>query len=279
MQAALPRIIPTAGEAFAASIDGRSYTKRAEAVAAISEWIRTHTPEYGNYYRQKQDYGTMVSLGGHELQVRNAAEDSRLGSYQDLAITLKDVPAPALVFTRMELLEGNAGIITRLENKVSGLPDYEAQLRQTIIEKQAVLSDVESQAGKPFKYEDKLVAARARCAELDEKLQASIDPPKPPPSAEVSVTEVRTSSPTRRTSALRKSEGDFDSRPCTRESRRHRLTQVGGGTRRRLERNRLSGLDRCRNLLEAWRMAVRHVRNSQDLWIGVPRSSSRPPCC
>lgn len=30
--------------------------------------------------RQKQDYGTMGSLGGHELQVRNAAEDSRLGS-------------------------------------------------------------------------------------------------------------------------------------------------------------------------------------------------------
>ncbi|UYY83667.1 DEAD/DEAH box helicase family protein (plasmid) [Arthrobacter sp. YA7-1] len=190
VQAALPRIIPTAGEAFAASIDGRNYTKRAEAVAAISEWVRAHTPEYGNYYRQNQDYGTMVSLGGHELQVRNAAEDSRLGSYQDLAITLKDVPAPALVFTRMELLEGSAGIITRLENKVSGLPDYEAQLRQTITEKQAVLADVESQAGKPFKYEDKLIAARVRCAELEGKLQASIDPPKPPPSAEVSVTEV-----------------------------------------------------------------------------------------
>ncbi|MGM7774499.1 helicase-related protein [Arthrobacter sp. KNU-44] len=189
VQAALPRITPTAGEAFTASIDGASYTKRAEAVAAISEWVRTHTPEYGNYYRQKQDYGTMVCLGGHELQVRNAAEDSRLGSYQDLAITLKDVPAPALVLTRMELLEGSAGIITRLENKVSGLPDYEAQLCQTIAEKQAVLADVESQAGKPFKYEDKLIAARAKCTELEEKLQASIDPPKPPPAAEVPATE------------------------------------------------------------------------------------------
>ncbi|MEV8150154.1 hypothetical protein AB0O52_18680 [Arthrobacter sp. NPDC080073] len=173
---------PRAGEGSS----GGDYTKRAEAVAAISEWISTHTPEYGNSFRQKQDHGTMVSLGGHELQVCNAAEDSRLGSYQDLAISLKDVPAPALVFTRMELLEGSAGIITRLENKVSGLPDFEAQLRQTITEKQAVLAGVESQAGKPFKYEDKLIAARARCAELEEKLQASIDPPKPPPAAEVS---------------------------------------------------------------------------------------------
>ena len=80
-----------------------------------------------------------------------------------------------------QLLEGGAGIITRLENKVAGLPDYEAQLRQTIAEKQSVLADVESQAGKPFKYEDKLVATRAKSAELDEKLKASIEPPKPAP--------------------------------------------------------------------------------------------------
>ncbi|HCB58462.1 MAG TPA: hypothetical protein DEP82_11235 [Arthrobacter bacterium] len=55
-----------------------------------------------------------------------------------------------------------------------------------IAEKQAVLSDVESQAGKPFKYEDKLVHARTKCAELNAKLKASIDPPKPAPAAEAS---------------------------------------------------------------------------------------------
>jgi len=176
VQAALPLITSTAGDAFSATIDGRSYTKRTEAVAAISEWIRTHTPDYGNYYRQERDYGTMATLGGHQLQVRNAGDHSRLGSYQDLAITIKDVPAPPLVLTRMELLEGNSGIITKLENKVAALPDYEAQLRQTIEEKNAVLADVEKQAGKPFKYEDKLTQARATCAELDERLKASIEP-------------------------------------------------------------------------------------------------------
>ena len=181
LQAAIPRITPTAGDAFAARVDGAEYSKRPEAVAAISEWVRTHTPDYGNFYRQSQSYGTMATIGGHDLEVRNAAQDSRLGSYQDLAVTIKDVPVPPLVFSRMELLEGGAGIITRLENKVAGLPDYEAQLRQTIAEKQSVLADVESQAGKPFKYEDKLVAARAKSAELDEKLKASIEPPKPAP--------------------------------------------------------------------------------------------------
>lgn len=179
VQAALPLITSTAGETFSASIDGRAYTKRTEAVAAISEWVRTHTPEYGNYYRQERDYGIVATLGGHQLQVRNAGEHSRLGSYQDLAITIKDVPAPPLVLTRMELLEGSTGIITKLENKVAGLRDYEAQLRQSIQEKNAILADVEKQAGKPFKYEDKLTQARAKCGELDERLKASIEPAQP----------------------------------------------------------------------------------------------------
>lgn len=48
-----------------------------------------------------------------------------------------------------------------------------------ITEKQAVLADVENQAGKPFKYEDNRAQARAKCADLDEKLKASIEPAKP----------------------------------------------------------------------------------------------------
>jgi hypothetical protein len=58
LQAAIPRITSTAGENFTATIDRRTRTKRPEAVAAIAEWIRTHTPEYGNYYRQQQDSGS-----------------------------------------------------------------------------------------------------------------------------------------------------------------------------------------------------------------------------
>jgi hypothetical protein len=65
VQAALPLIAPTAGDAFTATIDGTSYTRRREAVATISEWVRTHTPEHGYYYRQKQDYGTVANEPSH----------------------------------------------------------------------------------------------------------------------------------------------------------------------------------------------------------------------
>ena len=150
----------------------------ANAQAKTTKQNETRQQPQANSFRRGNEYVPRPPRQQHRFPFRNAADDSRLGSYQDLAITIKDVPAPPLVFTRLELLEGSAGIITRLENKMAGLPDYEAQLRQTITEKQAVLADVESQAGKPFKYEAKLVTARAKCAELDGKLRASIEPPK-----------------------------------------------------------------------------------------------------
>lgn len=39
-------------------------------------------------------------------------------------------------------------------------------------------TEVESQQGKPFKYEAKLAQAKVMCAELDGKLKASIEPAK-----------------------------------------------------------------------------------------------------
>ena len=180
---AVRRITATSGEDFSATIDGQAHAKRADAVASLSEWVRAHTPEYGSYNHQRRNYGTVAVIGGHELQIRHAGNDSRLGSYQDLAVTIKDVPAPPLVFTRLELLEGSVGIITRLENKVSGLPDYAAQLEHSITERTAVLADVDAQLGKPFKHEDKLAHARAKCVELEGKLKASIEPPRAAPPA------------------------------------------------------------------------------------------------
>ncbi len=33
------------------------------------------------------------------------------------------------------------------------------------------------------------------------------------------------------------------------------------------------------DIFERWESQAALERNSQDLWIGVPRSSFRPPCC
>ena len=44
-----------------------------------------------------------------------------------------------------QLLEGSAGILTPLENKVSSFPAYQAQLLKIVAEKKAVLTEVGGQ--------------------------------------------------------------------------------------------------------------------------------------
>lgn len=180
VQAAIPTVKPTNGESFAMAFDNKTVDTRADAVAGIYDWIKDNTPAYGNFANRHHDYGTMATLGGQELVVSNAVNQSRLGSYQDLIIQVKDLPDTATVFSRQEILEAGTGMVTRLENKVAGIPEIATKLQRTIADKQLVLVEVDAQLGKSFKYEDKLVQAREKSKELDAKLKASIEPEKAP---------------------------------------------------------------------------------------------------
>lgn len=145
-QAAIPAVQPTNGESFTMAFDNKTVDTRADAVAGIYDWIKNNTPAYGNLANRHHDYGTMATFGGQELVVSNAVNQSRLGSYQDLIIQVKDLPDTLTVFSRQEILEAGTGV------------------------------EVDAQLGKPFKYEDKLVQAREKSKELDAKLKASIEP-------------------------------------------------------------------------------------------------------
>ena len=173
---AIPRTVPTHGDAFAMTFGERTVSKRAHALAGIYDWVKTNTPEYGNYAHRAQDYGTMAVLGGHELVVSNAGNQSRLGSYQDLLIQVKGLPDTAAVFSRQEIMEAGTGIVTRLENRVAGVPDIAEKLQNLIAEKQLTVIETDAQLGKPFKYETQLAQARQHCTDLDQKLKASIEP-------------------------------------------------------------------------------------------------------
>ncbi|MFC8304879.1 hypothetical protein ACFUCV_14490 [Specibacter sp. NPDC057265] len=74
----------------------------------------------------------MATFGGQGLVVSNAVNQSRLGSYQDLIIQVKDLPDTLTVLSHQEILEAGTGV------------------------------EVDFQLGKPFKYEDKLVQAREK---------------------------------------------------------------------------------------------------------------------
>lgn len=67
MRDAVQRITPTGGDDFRATVDGRTYDKRADAVAGLSEWVRAHTPEYANYTHQPRN-GEIFGLGANASQ-------------------------------------------------------------------------------------------------------------------------------------------------------------------------------------------------------------------
>ena len=159
--------------------------KRTDALAALYQWTKDNTTDYGNYGYTPKDYGTVATLGGHELVVSNAYHQSRLGEYQDLLIEVKGVPDTGLVLARREIMESGAGIITRLENRVASIPDIAQKLQATIATQQLAVIEAEEQLTRPFKYENELAQARETSKDLDAKLKASLEPAKAPPETPV----------------------------------------------------------------------------------------------
>lgn len=178
--AAIPLMTPTTGEAFTMRFDSGTMEKRTEALAAMYQWTKDNTPDYGNFGYTPKDYGTMATLGGHELVVSNAYHQSRMGEYQDLLIEVKGLPDTGVVLARREIMEGGSGIITRLENRVASIPDIAERLQASIAAQQLAVVEADEQLTRPFKYENELAQARETSKELDTKLTASLEPAKAP---------------------------------------------------------------------------------------------------
>src|SRR5690606_883811 len=139
-----------------------------------------NTPDYGNFGYTPKDYGTMATLGGHELVVSNAYHQSRVGEYQDLLIEVKGLPDTSLILARREIMEGGSGIITRLENRVAAIPDIAERPQASMAAQQLAVVEADEQLTRPFKYENELAQARETSKELDAKLKASLEPAKAP---------------------------------------------------------------------------------------------------
>jgi hypothetical protein len=70
-------------------------------------------------------------------------------------------------------------VLTRLENQVSRIPRIAENLQEAITKAERVLSDIDHEIDKPFRQEAQLLEAKTRSADLQARLQASIEPPRP----------------------------------------------------------------------------------------------------
>lgn len=158
----------TRGEAFAATIGGRRSTERAEAahllrvalapaLARLSEVPPAVPVSAGPEGR--------VELGGVGFDVtvlRTLGQDTVLAT----ADGLDDAPV------RIEASDlRGIGAVTRLENRVAGLPRLLEATRESIAQAIAEREEAERGLEAPFPHAGDLAAARVRLAELDEQME------------------------------------------------------------------------------------------------------------
>jgi hypothetical protein len=140
LEAALPRVIDTSGERFRIQLHDRSYDSRVQAAAALARWANStglkHAPRY-----TKRDYGPIGQISGFEIQL---AVRPGMGGLE-AEITLDGVPRSTFRIDSDALLDGQVGLIQRIENRVSGIPTLLAGAREDLAAAQQTIAD----AGQP----------------------------------------------------------------------------------------------------------------------------------
>lgn len=162
---AITRRQPTAGDSFAATIDGQHHTGRPAAEAALLQVIHRHRGA-GRADRPRE-YGVVAELGGHRIV---AAQGQRL-DVPELRLQVADVPRTEWT-VRFDQLTGQ-GLLRQCENRVAGLDREAAQLRTSSDAARASIEAARDQLSRPFKHAQALDAARERSRQITEAMRAT----------------------------------------------------------------------------------------------------------
>ncbi|MGA2455025.1 MAG: helicase-related protein [Solirubrobacteraceae bacterium] len=183
LEAALPRVIDTSGERFRIQLHDHSYDSRVQAAAALARWANNTGLKYAPRYT-KRDYGTIGQISGFEIQL---AVRPGLGGLE-AEITLDGVPRSTFRIDIDTLLDGQVGLIQRIENRVSGIPTLLASAREDLATAQQTVVDAGQRIGQPFRHaetlhdaERQLADVEAQLAELNDDTEPGLkDPPEEP---------------------------------------------------------------------------------------------------
>lgn len=165
LAAAIAKSIDTKGDAFRATIDGRHYTERTAAAAALRDGLFRRYPLVGTAIN------VTCQLGGHEFVFIPRDSDT-------FSIYIAGADRAVFTATQDSFKQGTGGI-QRLENRVTKLPDILTDLRQTRDADQAELAQIRTQIGSPFPRADQLAAARKEAGRLKDLIKARAAGPDP----------------------------------------------------------------------------------------------------
>ena len=165
IDAAAGRIVPTSGDAFSMTVDGTAFTSRRDAGDHLITHLRGARARVPAGTCQTRTVGT---IGGFQL----AADLAHDGREDDVVLRLEQLPGGVVRLDHRKL-PGGIGLVTRLENRLSGLDKLRAE-QQAIIERQhQEITRAQSAIGTPFPQQDGLLntknALDALVAELQDK--------------------------------------------------------------------------------------------------------------
>jgi N12 class adenine-specific DNA methylase len=164
IDAALRRRKDTRADAFAMTVDGQRFTKRADAAERLRGLLIQNIAAVPRGHIQR--CVALGEIGGFTLTATLTPHYSN-----SITLTLEgipDLPAP-LVLNHRELPE-KTGIITRLENRLSGLEQARAEAAAAIEQLTSEIEDARASIGGSFPQQDDYDQACARLDALETEL-------------------------------------------------------------------------------------------------------------
>ncbi|WP_137802576.1 helicase-related protein [Kocuria sp. 2SI] len=169
LENATGQVRDTSGENFRMTVAGQNLDSRTDAGQAVAQWAHreglTWAPKHVS-----RDYGTLGQISGFDITVSTVPS---LGADASVELALAGVPRSGTILGRETFLAGGAGVIQRIENRVSGIPTLLERARNDLDEAEQALADAQERIGRPFRHAAALTEAEQKLGQVEKKLAAS----------------------------------------------------------------------------------------------------------
>lgn len=164
-------------------VQGQHYDSRAHAAAALARWAERAGLKWAVRYTNR-DHGPIGQIGGFAIHL--ALRPGRDGL--EAEITLDGAPRSSFSVPSSTLLDGQVGVIQRIENRVAGIPTLLAHAREELAAAGQTILDAGERIGQPFRHAEALRDAERRLGGVEGQLAAVGDQEpgrQDPPEAEL----------------------------------------------------------------------------------------------
>lgn len=159
----IERMVPTSGDAFTVTVDGKRYTDRKEAGRALMKEILTLVQ------LQSQGEVILASIGGFDL----VYDGERFGKGDGYRYQILLQRTGADYEIELPVTVTPLGAVSRLEHALGGFEEERERYRQRLEEYRCRLASYRSRQSGEFSFADELAEKRRQLAEVEEALAAS----------------------------------------------------------------------------------------------------------